>query len=238
MALLFSLWLLSLQVLCQSFYRLDTSECIGIYSSTQIAGQEAYIEAQIRPTTDKGSVATAIFSFQDRFLIQSMKFIPEFLICSEEDVAVGTCLKSEIGKFHVKESSSHIPILNEVLKWDTAGNWSAPTANVSISNNSFKVRYGVVETGFYCIFLGSEVRERKADYESFFTVLNPYGKLPSVFYHSLMFFWIFSILYTIVAIIWLTVSFWYWKVNHYQNSYLGSFTVAALYNSSDCFLDC
>lgn len=146
----------------QSFYRYDLSDCIGIYSSASVPGQEAFVEVAITPTTAKGSLAAAIFRFQDRFNIQSMEFVEDFLICDEKDVERGTCLASEVGKFHIKDSSStRIPILNEAISWGDSANWTAPSANVTLSNKTFKLKYGVLETGFYCIFLGSEVLEEQ-----------------------------------------------------------------------------
>lgn len=224
--------LLSSLASAQSFVRYDSSECIGIYSDAEISGpSKSSINIDIRPVSQSGSLAIAIFPFQERKKIQNLKDIPDFLICTEEDVKSGTCLEAELNKFHLKESSSSI--FNEAVSWRDSNHKSSPNITWT-ADGTLNMKYHVPETGFYCIFLGSSQSEEGVDYKSKFTIYQPYGKLPAIFYPALQtFFWL-SIAYTGIAIVWLVLSFRYWKellpIQNYFSGLIGVLIVEMALN--------
>lgn len=101
-----------------------------------------------------------------------MSTIPEYLLCSRFDVMSGTCLPSELGKFHIK--SRIYDITNELLEWGNKTKTAsiiepANTPNSilasDIEKNALNVIYSVKETGYYCVFLASNELEGNKDYK-------------------------------------------------------------------------
>jgi hypothetical protein len=99
-----------------------------------------------------------------------MNTIPDYLLCSRFDVIAGTCLQSELGKFHIK--ARIFDITNELLVWgnktETANNPSnADSHSIGMEKRTrFKyVVYKVKETGYYCVFLASDELEGDKDYK-------------------------------------------------------------------------
>lgn len=228
--------IITTSIYAQSFSRYDASECIGIYSpSTLVPGQESFLHATLAPTSDEGSAAVAIFHFKDRNNIETMSSFADYLICSQLDVEASVCLPAEVGKFHLRDRSGQWPIVNEKLTW--AGGKAAVTEqnlNVSVSNGLFNVKYSVAETGFYCVFLGSERSEGHKDFEARFLVNNSYGKLPAIYYPALPFFLCLSVLYSSYAVIWISVSAKHWQsllpIQNYVSGVIGFLIVEMAFN--------
>lgn len=196
----------------QGFIRYDTSECIGIYGPNNLVGPESHLEVKIDPIVKQGSVAVAVFNFADRYSFQTMEYIGDFLLCSPTQVTAKICLESELGKFHVKNIDSKSSIMNELASWNITRNPAIEGGFGSVLDNSVKLKYNVTETGYYCIFMASNELEDLVDYNVDVVVSNPYGKLPAILFPALPFYATFSVLYTIIGVIWMTVSFLYWKV--------------------------
>ena len=196
-------------VLCQEFSRFDLSQCIGVWSSNLVGGKLSFVEIEIKPVSSAGKLAAAVFNFKDRFHIQAEELAPDYKLCSNTDIVNEVCKESELEKFHVKDAKSNIPILNELIKWSS--DERIHSENTSLFRGGFKLKYLVQETGYYCIFLGSDQSKEGLDFKAIFKVNNPYGQLPAIFLPALPLFAVLSIIYTAIGILWISLCFWYWK---------------------------
>jgi hypothetical protein len=228
-----AVWAIATQTLAQSFMRYDTSECIGVWGPSEYLGEKASLSVEIKPHVASGSVAVAIFNSNDRFDILASAVQNDYIICSPEDVAAKTCRESELGKFHLKTNTSRI--INEIMSWQLLQNASnSNTAKDVYKLTPSKLVFNVNSTGFYCIFLAAQGFKDSVDFDSVFVVKNPYGLLPALFYPALPFYLTFSILYTIVGIGWMTLSFLYWKdllpIQHYVSAVIAFLIVEMAFN--------
>jgi Lung seven transmembrane receptor len=226
------IFFLTTVVLSQKFNRYDISQCIGVWNQDTIGGKLSWLEISVEPIAKAGKLAAAVFNFKDRYNIQAEELIHDYKLCSATDVSSGVCNAAELEKFHIKSSVSDIPVLNELISW--SGDERVHSNNVSTSIGVFKFKYQVKETGFYCIFLGSQQSEENVDYKPTFTVSNPYGKLPAIFFPALAFFGVLSIIYTIIGILWVGVCFRHWKdlltIQHYVSWVIAFLVVEMAFN--------
>ena len=130
------------------------------------------------------------------------------MICSELLVIEGFCNSTQIGTILANKTSLHAQLLNDKVEWGAATN-----------DTLLKFKYQVNETGFYCtLIMGVDVKEPR-DFTSTALVKNPYGLLDGYLYPALPFYRTMSVIYSIIGIGWMTVSFLYWKdllpIQHY-----------------------
>jgi hypothetical protein len=182
----------------QSFNRFESSQCVGIYGPNKFLGEKSQLQVEIQPNSNQGSLAIAIFIFEDRYNIQAMETKPDFLICTQVEVENGICMESELNKFHVKQLPATAEVLNEFILWN--------------NTNPIALNYSIEKTGYFCAFISSADSTNKDQFEISLIASQPYGKLPAIFYPALPFYVTFSILYTFVGVAWIALSFLYWKV--------------------------
>ncbi|KAJ2996223.1 hypothetical protein HDV02_006692 [Globomyces sp. JEL0801] len=111
-------------VLAQNFIQYDTSECAPVYSTKDIAGKQPQITIEIKPVSESGSLAVAVFAFEDRYNFEFSNGFSDLLLCSDEMVKKGQCLESELGAFHLIKNST-TPVLNQNVKWGVQKNTSS-----------------------------------------------------------------------------------------------------------------
>jgi hypothetical protein len=98
-----------------------------------------------------------------------------------------------------------------------------------------KFKRDVVESGFYCIYLSSDTLEDDRDFVADFVVMNPFGRLPAIFYPALQFYGWMTIIYSFLMVIWVARSWRSWSelmlIQMYFSGVLGFLLVETLVNS-------
>ncbi|KAJ3319705.1 hypothetical protein HDV06_006121 [Boothiomyces sp. JEL0866] len=226
----------------QSFIQYDISECIPIYG-TDAFDSPGQVQVTLTPLKPNGSLALGIFPFLER---NHLAFTPDpnfkdYLICNEDYIKQELCSESELGRFHIIRNSTAIQ--NDRIQWQMAGTLqSSSTIGAKIivqeSSNPRKMilKYPIQQTDFYCLYMSSNTLEDNQDYVVDFTIVNPYGFLPAIYYPALPFFAIMSGFYTFIGACWMYVSFRYWKdlllIQHYVSLVIAFLIVEMAFNYS------
>ncbi|KAI8920272.1 lung seven transmembrane receptor-domain-containing protein [Powellomyces hirtus] len=138
-------------------------------------------------------------------------------ICDGNAIATGKCTDGDRGKW-VIDTKTTAPYLN---------------AFVNVSALPPTLAFEVPKTGFYCVVAyptGTDV----APYDVDFKVANPYGLLPAADFPKLPFYGVLSIVYLLVGVAWMVVSFINWRdllpVQHYISGVIIFLTTEMAFN--------
>eukprot|EP00842_Homolaphlyctis_polyrhiza_P005984 jgi/Hompol1/6387/HPOL_000771-RA len=101
------------------------------------------------------------------------------------------------------------------------------------ANSSFYFKYNITRTGYYCIYIATNL-EKDLDYSIDIDFTNPYGKLPGFFRPALVFYGFISMAYLVVGVVWMALSFRYWKdllpIQHYVSGVIAFLILEMAFN--------
>ncbi|KND04592.1 uncharacterized protein SPPG_00311 [Spizellomyces punctatus DAOM BR117] len=161
------------------------------------------IFSSIPPATN---ISLLIYNYQDIEVLADNGGL--FQICGEGRTIVDNkCTEADRGKWVVRNGTTTSTILNRIVDVDALP-----------ANPTLRVNYPVTQTGFYCI-VALPVAGRIDDYAMPVQVENPYGLLPAIEYPKLPFYGFLSIVYLIIGVGWMVLSFMHWRdlllIQHY-----------------------
>ena len=172
--------------------------CDGIWGPNDYLGEKASIDFQLTPISATGRISLAIFNIKD---------LARLTWCQDKEVSSGICNSTELGLIHVNSTESTEDLLHETITWDDANKTTA------------RYVYNVKNTGFYCTVVMAVGLMEPRDFTTTRVVKNPYGLLDAYLYPALPFYRTLSIIYSVIGIGWITLSFLYWKelllIQHY-----------------------
>ncbi|KAI8901290.1 lung seven transmembrane receptor-domain-containing protein [Globomyces pollinis-pini] len=106
--------------------------------------------------------------------------------------------------------------------------------SVPVDPKLIKIKYNVEVSSLYCIYISSSTQEDVRDFTTNFILTNPYGLLPAIFYPSLPFYATMSVLYSIIGVSWMIVSFMHWRqllpIQHYVSGVIAFLVVEMAFN--------
>ncbi|KAJ3145191.1 hypothetical protein HDU89_007512 [Geranomyces variabilis] len=180
--------------------------CWGMYGPGAVVGQNknGTISPDFSSVQSTGPVAFLLFDYErDNFAVSPFESWPT--ICGDGNtIDTGRCAEADRGTFIIDRTKA--PSAYNVA------------VNVSSLGSSKPVAYDITRTGFYCLVALSQ-SDKYNSVEVAVTVQNPYGLLPATDYPKLPFYGILSIVYLIVGVSWMVVSFINWRdllpVQHY-----------------------
>lgn len=174
--------------------------CDGVWGPNQQNGEKASIEFSLEPIAKSGKISFTIFNFDD---------LDHLVWCREEHVASGLCNSTELGMIHVNYTGLREAVFHETISWGT----------LDTTNSTTKYVYPINNTGLYCTEVDAIDIKEGQDFKTIRTVRNPYGLLDGYLYPALPFYRALSIVYSVIGVGWMTVSFLYWKellpIQHY-----------------------
>ncbi|KAI8589609.1 lung seven transmembrane receptor-domain-containing protein [Geranomyces variabilis] len=180
--------------------------CWGMYGPGAVVGQNknGTISPDFSSVQSTGPIAFLLFDYErDNFAVSPFESWPT--ICGDGNtIDTGRCAEADRGTFIIDRTKA--PSAYNVA------------VNVSSLGSSKPVAYDITRTGFYCLVALSQ-SDKYNSVEVAVTVQNPYGLLPATDYPKLPFYGILSIVYLIVGVAWMVVSFINWRdllpVQHY-----------------------
>ncbi|TPX39806.1 hypothetical protein SeMB42_g03850 [Synchytrium endobioticum] len=181
----------------QDYYR-----CNGMYSRSSIPGAagQGTISLLVNYVHSSTSINILIFDSRDQDLVLHPP-TNQLVICGTADtIKSGACPESDKGKVIVNTTSSHPPtsaILNELHHFNAQYLNRTGTDVVRFS-------YQVNTTGFYCV---AAMSMQNIPFIATVEWENPYGQLPAIEYPKLPFYGFLSIIFMIIGVTWMVLSF-------------------------------
>ncbi|KAL5034175.1 hypothetical protein RTP6_002039 [Batrachochytrium dendrobatidis] len=132
----------------------------------------------------------------------------------------------------VVSGSTTIPTLSTSLP-AASPSPTIPAPPVYIINSTTDIVYNVAESGMYCVLM---LTEQKKDQDYYLSVVmnGPYGLLPGMFYPAWIFYGVISMAYLILGIVWMSLSFKYWKdilpIQHFVSGVIAFLIIEMAFN--------